>query len=75
MKDQVVQNKVVQAVMDKHNYGHVSSLVFELYWLPVCFWVQFKELVVIQLGRMGKLWVPLVPKNASWQGLEKIFLL
>lgn len=40
-----VQNAVVQAIMWVLKQ-HITPLLCELYWLPVCLWVQFKVLIL-----------------------------
>lgn len=41
-----LENRVVQAVIGATHYGNMILLLCRLYWLPVCFWGQFKRLVI-----------------------------
>lgn len=41
-----IQNVVVYAVMGMSFYAHVTPLLCELHWLPISFWVQFKEQMI-----------------------------
>lgn len=40
------QNEATQAILDDPRRVNENILLHELYWVPDCFWVQFKELVV-----------------------------
>lgn len=45
-KLQLVQNVAVRIVDGVRYTAHVTPFLCELHWLPVCFWMQFKALVV-----------------------------
>ena len=45
-KLQLVQNVAMRAILGAPRVAHVTPLLRELHWVPVCFWVQFKVLVI-----------------------------
>ena len=45
-KLQLAQNAAARAVLGAPRRAHITPLLCELHWLPVCFWVQFKVLVI-----------------------------
>lgn len=53
---QLMQNAVMWAVNGVSYLSHVTSLLCKLYFFPVCFWVQFKVLVVTFKALLGVGW-------------------
>lgn len=45
-KLQLVQNVAAHVINDVAYTADVTPLLHDLHWLPVCFWVQFKVLIV-----------------------------
>lgn len=52
-KLQLAQNAAVQAILSAIRRAHIMSLLCELHWMPVCFWVQFKILVATYKAYMA----------------------
>lgn len=45
-KLQLAQNAIAQTVLGGPRVAHLTFLLCELHWLPLCFWVQFKVLAI-----------------------------
>lgn len=52
-KFHLVQNAVVWTVICTSKIAHGTSLLHRLHWLPLCFWVQFRVLILTFKAGIG----------------------
>ena len=43
---QRIQNCVARLIMKKRKYDHITPFIYELHWLPLEFWIQYKLAVL-----------------------------